>query len=110
MKGASRFRPRDEREREAFAIEPPKFDIGEAVEIDSGGRRFQGRVTDIYCRTVDWPLWLYQIDGGAAFYDPWQLRAVRKLERRGKEPPLILAVLLGAFLAILLFLVSWWLG
>lgn len=59
------FTPRNDHEREACSIEGPKFNVGQQVRIRwPENRRGQtGTVTGINLRTVNYPLWTYELDG-----------------------------------------------
>lgn len=60
--------PRNEWEREACAIEPPKFNIGDPVKAATQWGA-SGVVTEVILETVNYPHWTYQIDGSEACYD-----------------------------------------
>lgn len=70
------FQPRDDYEREAFAIKPPEFDIGDRVHVTVAGSTTERIVTDIYLRTVDLPYWMYQVDGAEKWHDDWMIQRI----------------------------------
>lgn len=73
-----KFQPRNEYEREAFDIEPPKFDLGQRVRTTHLTQsNTEGTITDIYLRTVDWPVWLYRIDEASPWLAWTDLEAVK---------------------------------